>query len=361
VALRRRLGLVVTAALIALLGAHVAPAPAQTVRQQIDAAHTGVTAGAALAPPLRERWRRVFDASVPISHTVANALVADGRVFVTSQPSGGAAALHALDPADDRVAGARTDLAPEQGAGYGSGRVLVSTDSTLYALSAATGAVLWSRSQWPGRDGSGLDAGAVVADGTAYVGVAGYGSGIYALDVTDGSVGWWRDMSAAGGVAVAADRVFVNDVSALVALRRSDGRELWRHTPERTFFRGHPAVRDGRVYVPSLHDGVVLDASPPIALRARRISAVWRAGAVTGAVRAEPGAGACVRRVRVLLERRRGGRWRRIARGITTRRGRFRLSALRRDGRHRVRAPALVLRPAGAPPVRCRGASRRVG
>ena len=264
--MRRRLGLCV-AVVTACLAASAPSAAAQTVTQQIDPAHTGVTAGVPIEPPLRERWRRVFDASIPVHHTVTDALVAEGRVFAAAQPSGGQATLYALDPGDGHTVWSREFSGWMRGTGYGSGRVLVSTDSTLYALSPATGAVLWSRNQWPGRDGSSLDSGAVVADGTAYIGVFGYGAGVYALDVSDGSVRWWRDMSWASGVAVAADRIFVNDVGSLVALRRSDGGELWRHTPERTFFHGHPAVRDGRVYVPSISDGVVLDAGSGARLR----------------------------------------------------------------------------------------------
>src|SRR5215213_9757898 len=99
VAMRRRLGLGVAATLVALGVAH-SPAAAQTVSPQIDVAHTGVAPGPAIAPPLKERWRRVLDPSIPVSSTVANTLAADGRVFVTAQPSGGTATLYALDPRD---------------------------------------------------------------------------------------------------------------------------------------------------------------------------------------------------------------------------------------------------------------------
>jgi outer membrane protein assembly factor BamB len=53
-----------------------------------------------LGPPLRERWRRVFDPSVPISHEVRWPLAAGGRVFVTFENrDGGPGELYALDPA----------------------------------------------------------------------------------------------------------------------------------------------------------------------------------------------------------------------------------------------------------------------
>src|SRR4051794_40749616 len=151
VAMRRRLGLGVAATFVALAAAH-SPAAAQTVSQQIDAAHSGVVPGQAIGPPLEQRWRRVLDSSIPVSSTVGNTLAADGRVFVTVQPSGGKATLHALDPGDGHTLWSREFDGWMRGTGYGSGRVFVSTDSTLYALDAATGGVAWSRSAWPGRD-----------------------------------------------------------------------------------------------------------------------------------------------------------------------------------------------------------------
>ena len=262
----RRLTLGAIAALIALLAGQ-APAGAQTVSQQVDAAHTGVAPGPAVGPPLEQRWRRVFDASVPISHTVRHALAADGRVFVTAQPSGGAATVFALDPADGHTLWSRELPGWMRGAGYGSGRLLVSTDSTLYALSAADGSIAWSRSTWPGRDGSSPQGGAVVAAGTAYIGVLGYGAGLYALDVGSGSVRWWKDMAWASGIAVAGDRVVVNDVTSVVALKAADGGELWRHTPASSYGASPPSVRGGRVFVPHTPDGPVLDAATGQLLR----------------------------------------------------------------------------------------------
>src|SRR3954466_15272045 len=97
--MRRRLGLGVAAIIVAAAVAH-SPAAAQTVSEQIDAAHSGVVPGPAIGPPLKERWRRVLDPSIPASSTVGNTLAADGRVFVTVKPSGGKAAVYTLDPAD---------------------------------------------------------------------------------------------------------------------------------------------------------------------------------------------------------------------------------------------------------------------
>jgi outer membrane protein assembly factor BamB len=264
--MRRRLGLGLAAFFLAVAVGD-SPAAAQTVSEQIDAAHSGVVPGAAIGPPLKERWRRVLDPSIPVSSTVGNTLAADGRVFVTAKPSDGKATLYALDPGDGHTLWSHEFDGWMRGAGYGGGRVLVSTDSTLYALDAATGAMAWSRSVWPGRDPPSVQTGAVVAGDTAYIGVAGYGSAVYALDIASGSVRWSKELYAVHGMAVGSDRLFVNAGTSVVALRRGDGGQLWSYTAPNGLSLNAPAYRDGRVYVPDIPDAPVLDAATGTRLR----------------------------------------------------------------------------------------------
>jgi outer membrane protein assembly factor BamB len=243
--------------------------PADVVAEQLDAAHTGVSAHG-LGPPLRERWRRVFDPDVPISHEVRWPLVADGRVFITFQDrDGGPGQLYALDPATGATLWTREVSGWLSGAAYGNGKVLLATHDALYTFDAATGTPAWSRNRWPGRDGTGLDSGPVAAEGVAYVGVLG---ALYALSVDDGSVMWHRDMTTARGIGVGAEHVYVNGGDALLALRRADGAQVWRApAPDEggTFLSGHPTVAGGRVYVPSRYDGAVYDAASGGLLRKR--------------------------------------------------------------------------------------------
>src|SRR4051794_30638844 len=116
--MRGRLGLGVAAIFVAGALAH-SPAAAQTVSEEIDAAHSGVVPGPAISPPLKERWRRVLDPSIPSSSTVGNTLAADGRVFVTAKPSGGKATLYALDPGDGHTLWSREFDGWMRGTGYG--------------------------------------------------------------------------------------------------------------------------------------------------------------------------------------------------------------------------------------------------
>ena len=254
-----------------VVGLAVGPpaAPADVVAEQLDAAHTGVSAQS-LGPPLRERWRRVFDPSVPISHEVRWPLTAHGRVFITFQNrDGGPGQLHALHPATGETLWTREVSGWLVGAAYDSGKVLLATRETLYAFDAVTGTPAWSRSQWPDRSGTGLDTAPVAAGGVAYVGVIG---ALYAVDVGDGTVKWHRDMSSRfAGIGVGAERVYVNAVQALVAVRRADGTQAWSApAPDQSsFLDADPTVAGGRVYVASRYDGAVYEATSGALLRER--------------------------------------------------------------------------------------------
>ncbi|HEX8123090.1 MAG TPA: PQQ-binding-like beta-propeller repeat protein [Solirubrobacteraceae bacterium] len=235
-----------TVSLLLLAGA--APAGATGVTEQANPAHTGV-ADVALAPPLREKWRRTFDGDVPISHTIRTPLVADGRAFVSRTRDGDVNEVHALSSATGASLWKRDDLGSFiRSLGYGSGRVLVGTDEKLHALYAATGQTAWSR---PGH----IDQGAVAIDGVAYYGD---GASLWAVDAATGAEKWHRMIGTTQGVAVDATRVYVNAGSELVAVRRADGVIAWHSpTPDGwAFSAGHPAVAGGRVYVPSFNGGV---------------------------------------------------------------------------------------------------------
>ena len=94
--------------------------------------------------------------------------------------------------------------------------------------------------------------------------------------------------------------------------------------------------------------------------RERRIRARRTARGVRGRVAVTGDAPACVRRVPVVLERRAGGRWRRVAVARTDAGGAFTFKRRLRRDRHRVRVPAVNRTLIDARPVRCAAASARV-
>ena len=90
----------------------------------------------------------------------------------------------------------------------------------------------------------------------------------------------------------------------------------------------------------------------------RRIRAGRTGWGVRG--RVVSAAGACRRRVPVVLERRASGSWRTVARGRSGAAGRFGLERRLRSGAHRVRLPALTRALADGRSVRCAVAVRRL-
>jgi hypothetical protein len=98
---------------------------------------------------------------------------------------------------------------------------------------------------------------------------------------------------------------------------------------------------------------------PATIVSARWLTAAWRGGGTAVAGRVH-GAAECIANARVVLERRRDGRVRRLASARTTSTGGYRIHAARHLGRYRVRAPAVQRLSAGGP-VDCRAASHVVG
>ena len=138
-------------ALVVWLAVGAGSARADAVAEQLNPARSGVSAEG-LGPPLRERWRRVFDAGVPISHEVRWPLVAEGRIFVTYQNrDGGPGELYSLDPATGATVWKRQVTGWLAGAAYGDGKVLLATREALHAFDAETGEPAWTRTSWPGR------------------------------------------------------------------------------------------------------------------------------------------------------------------------------------------------------------------
>ena len=243
------------------------PAGAATTSTQLDAAHTGVSA-TPFAPPLRERWRRTFNAGAPGQHEVRFPLTGGGRVYVTHQVPGEPGRVVALSPATGATLWSRPITGHIQGAAIGSGKIIVSTLNALLSFDADTGAPGWSRSTWPGRDGSGLFRGAVVSGGIAYVGVSGYGHGLYALDALTGDVKWWHESAAPPGVAVDGERIYSNDGRTLVARNRTTGVTAWSVPVEASSgMESEPAVAGGRVYVGGAPNGPVFNATTGTRLR----------------------------------------------------------------------------------------------
>ena len=143
---------------------------------------------------------------------------------------------------------------------YGSpavvnGVVYVGADTTVVALDANTGAVLWS---FPTAEGTLVVASPAVADGVVYIYAEGLPSYLYAIDAATGTLLWSRSIQALGytSPAVAYGMVFIGVnynnnklLGFLYALNARTGAVLWGYN---TGFGGvvsSPAVANGVVYV----------------------------------------------------------------------------------------------------------------
>jgi outer membrane protein assembly factor BamB len=118
-------------------------------------------------------------------------------------------------------------------------------DFNVYAVSAATGAKLWSFAT-----GSVVESSPAVANGLVYAG-AGNGS-LYALSAATGGMVW--SMNTGGAVesspAVVNGVVYVgSDSGEVSAFNATDGTPLWQFSTGGSSFFSSPAVSNGNVYI----------------------------------------------------------------------------------------------------------------
>lgn len=149
---------------------------------------------------------------------------------------------------------ARIDATPVAG----GGRIFaVDALTTLSAVSASSGELLWTRNLAPDsdRDASISGAGLAYGDGKLFAGTV-FGE-LVALDAASGAVLWRQkiDAPAAGAPAVEGNTVYVVGRNGVGwAINTSDGKIRWQNAgaPRVAGFAGSaaPAVADGRVLLP---------------------------------------------------------------------------------------------------------------
>jgi len=166
--------------------------------------------------------------------------------------------------------------------------VYVSAGTSIYALSASSGGVLWKTKLTTSADG--IVEGPVAVSGYGeYVVAAGADGHVYALDAASGAVRW--NVLAGGGINHAGPSIYSGIVYVpegaigaegggvyICALQVSDGRLLWR-TDVGDDVHVTPAAGQGRVFIGSIDDGV-------LALDSKSGAVLWTApyeGEVWGA------------------------------------------------------------------------------
>lgn len=233
-----------------------AQAPDQARNYQINETHSGSVTTAHLTPPLRQRWTVNF--GQPISYP----LIADGRVFVTVKnvPITQGTTLFALDATNGAVIWS-FNLGGSffwSGSCYENGRVFALNGSGLLrAFDAVTGNVVWS-SQLPGQFS--FSSAPTVHQGVIYTGGAGSGGTVYAVNALTGAVIWTSPVANGdySSPAVTSDGVYVSySCPNVYKLDPATGAQIWHYAPGCSGGGGKtPALYDSRLYVRDSTDSI---------------------------------------------------------------------------------------------------------
>jgi outer membrane protein assembly factor BamB len=236
---------------------------------QITADHAGAIEMPGVTPPLRIRW------ATTLAPHLSYPVVAHGMVFVVGL--GNTSTLYALNARTGRIVWQRrapSGYGPWIGAAYDEGVVFVVPESgatpggpgAMFAYSARDGMPLW-RAVLPGQY---LFTSAPTArNGYVYTGGAGSGGTVYAVRETDGALVWTAPVENgdSSAPAVTADGVFVSYVCPQTyRFAPAAGTQIWQHSGGCEGGGGESAaVYAGSVWVRDVYDfqtdGIVLDAA----------------------------------------------------------------------------------------------------
>lgn len=206
------------------------PPLSQSVAYQIDYAHSGsATVGSPITFPSSPAW------SVTLNGPVSYPLIADGKVFVITGAGGSpyGTTLYALDQQTGNNAWGPVFVPGTYfwaGLAYDHGKVFViNFDGVLSSFDAATGQAGWS-AQMPGQYAFSSPPTAV--NGVVYVGGAGVGGTLYAVDESNGNVLWTASVENGDNSSptVSTDGVFVSYPCQVYKFDPISGSPLWHNS-----------------------------------------------------------------------------------------------------------------------------------
>lgn len=194
------------------------PASKDAVAFQIDPQHSGATGFNAMSLPAGPAW------SVDVGGAASFALIAAGKVFVTSRQVGGGA-LIALDQATGATVWGPIDIAGTLNVAYDNGRVFVSNGVALQAYDAQSGALSWTAAAPAGSSFAALAA----ADGMVFVGGEN-GTGMTAYLQSNGFIAWQQLLGQTNtNPTVTLDGLYVGDIGYTDDLDPYTGDLLWQN------------------------------------------------------------------------------------------------------------------------------------
>lgn len=235
----------------------------QAVAYQIDYAHSG---RAVFSNPLTYPGSSTW--SVTLDGQVSYPLIAGGKVFVTTLRLGTtSSSLYALNEQTGAISWGPIAISGTFGwssHAYDHGKVFViNYDGLLKSFDANTGTVGWS-TQLPGQYAFSSPPTAV--NGIIYVGGAGVGGTLYAVDESNGNLLWTASVWNGDGSspAVSSDGVFVSYPCQVYKFDPITGVPIWHYSGGCEGGGGKtPAYANGRLYVrdPGQGGGEIFDAS----------------------------------------------------------------------------------------------------
>lgn len=221
----------------------------QAVTYQINQAHSGFVRTQGLKLPLKQKW------AVTLAGSISYPLIAEGKVFVTTRTASSkyGTKLYALNATTGQRAWGPIDIPGTyywSNAAYDAGLIFViNSDGLLRAFDAKTGRQKWSR-QLPGQYS--FSAPPTAANGIVYVGGAGSGGTLYAVNEANGAVLWSAPVANGGASspALSRDGVYVSYPCQVYKFSPQSGSKLWQYSGGCSGGGGNTPVYDlGRLYV----------------------------------------------------------------------------------------------------------------
>lgn len=245
------------------------PGPDTSVTFQNNVAHDGNNSASALNPPLTLKWQHDFTSAGVDSITYP--VIAQGLVVVATVgfPTASPKSLVAFNETNG-VQMWSVDIAGSFGSigiSYDAGKIfVVNYDGLLQAFDAASGQLGWSV-KFPIQYA--FTSPPTAINGTVFVGGAGQGATLYAVDQRTGGILWASDMPSGGdhsSPAVSGGNVFVSYVCPQsYGFDSLSGQLLWHYSGPCDGGGGRtPVVHAGKVYVRdvsnSATNGLILGA-----------------------------------------------------------------------------------------------------
>ncbi|MHB8698852.1 MAG: outer membrane protein assembly factor BamB family protein [Sulfuricaulis sp.] len=206
------------------------PPLSQAVAYQIDYAHSGnAVFSGTIKFPTSPTW------SVTLNGAISYPLIAGGMVYVTTSTTSGAcgASLYAFNEQSGSIVWGPIAISGTNcwsNSAYDHDKIFVINNAGLLrSFDAATGTPGWS-TQLPGQYA--FSAPPTAVNGIVYVGGAGSGGTLYAVDETTGSVLWTDGLGTGdhSSPAVSSDGVFVSYPCQVYKFDTITGASLWHYS-----------------------------------------------------------------------------------------------------------------------------------